>query len=293
MSNDIVNIEQSIIRDIPNIKDLLPSSVSVESFTRAAAIAIATTTDLNEADPTSIITSLSKCAADGLVPDGKEAALVVYNTKTKENGRDVWKKKAQYMPMIDGVLKRARMSGEIANIGAKVVYENDQFEYWIDEQGEHFRHVPNFNDRGEIKLFYSFANLKSGVLVFEVMIKTDVDKVRAASRSGQYGPWKDWYDRMGCKSVTHRLAKRLPNSSEMIQMIEMGEQMNWQRPAEEIKKEREINPIYPDDKFQANFPKWAKIIASGKKSTNEVIDTVQSNFELTDDQKNTIKELSE
>ena len=37
------------------------------------------------------------------LPNGKEAALVVYNTKVKRNGTDVWIKAVQYMPMIAGI----------------------------------------------------------------------------------------------------------------------------------------------------------------------------------------------
>lgn len=211
------------------IYSLLPSHITPESFTRAAAVAMAKSPDLAEADPNTVIMALSDCAKDGLVPDGREAALVVYNSKVKRNGRDEWIKKAQYLPMVDGVLKRARQSGQIDVIAGKAVFEGDEFDYWMDENGEHIKYRPKFVGRGEFVLSFAFAKLKTGELIVEVMTKEEVDRVRAASKGGQYGPWKDWYDRMAVKSALHRLARRLPNASELMDMLEQGQVMDFHK----------------------------------------------------------------
>ena len=142
------------------------------------------------------------------------------------------------MPMVDGVLKRARMSGEVALIGAKAVYVNDQFDYWMDEAGEHYKYSPVFNGRGGFLLVFAYARMTNGELLIEIMIKDDVDKVRAASKTGTYGPWKDWYDRMACKAVLHRLTRRLPNASEIVQMCEKGMNMKF-----DDRTEKEIAPF--------------------------------------------------
>ncbi len=84
--------------------------------------------------------ALTRCAKDGLMPDGREAALIVRSTKVNNQ----FVKKAVYMPMVDGVMKRARQSGQVANIIAKVVYSQDEFEYVIDENGEHLTTVQRF-----------------------------------------------------------------------------------------------------------------------------------------------------
>lgn len=209
------------------IYSLLPSHITPESFTRAAAIAMVKNPDLVQADMNSVIMALSDSAKDGLVPDGREAALVIFNTKQKVNGRDTWVKKAQYLPMVDGVLKRARQSGQVDVIAGKAVYEGDEFDYWLDEHGEHIKYRPNFTNRGVLTLVFAFAKLKSGELIVEVMTKEEIDKVRAASKGSQYGAWADWYDRMGIKSVLHRLARRLPNASELLDMLEAGQEMTF------------------------------------------------------------------
>lgn len=234
--NDLALIQKSLETDLINagVQTVLPDHVKMSSFVRCAAIAMVQGKDLAEADKDSVIMSLTKCATDGLVPDGKEAAMVVYNTNVGTKQQPDWRKMAQYLPMIDGVLKRARMSGQIDSMAAKAVYENDSFDYWLDEDGEHIQYRPTWKTRGPFKLAFAFAKLKTGDLVVEVMTKEDIDKVRASSKTGKFGPWADWYDRMACKTVFHRLARRLPNSSEIVEMCEAGMNMKFERDMGEV-----------------------------------------------------------
>ncbi|WP_338023364.1 recombinase RecT [Arsenophonus nasoniae] len=143
----------------------------------------------------------------------------------------VRKQKAVYMPMVDGVIKRARQSGQVANIIAKVVYAQDEFEYVIDENGEHLTHRPSFVDGDEIVKVYAFAKLNSGELVVEVMSRADVEKIRDTVQSAKYdsSPWVKWFDRMALKTVIHRLARRLPCASELFLMLEVYEGCKFNR----------------------------------------------------------------
>ena len=97
-----------------------------------------------------------------------------------------------------------------------------------------------------MKLAFAFAKLNNGELIVEVMSKADVDKVRKASKTGTYGPWADWYERMACKAVMHRLARRLPNASEIVEMCEQGMNMDF-----DDRTEKEILPVVenPFDKL--------------------------------------------
>lgn len=229
MSMDLATIQNQLNNSLvaAGIQSMLPKGTTMEQFVRCASIAMVQSKDLGEANQDSIIMALTMCAKDGLVPDNKEAALVTFSVNVAPNGQPKqWIKKAQYLPMIDGVLKRARMSGQVASMSAKAVYQNDTFNYWMDENGEHYKYVPDLNgDRGELKLCFAYARLTNGELLIEVMTKADIDKVRAASKTGTYGPWANWYDRMGCKAVMHRLCRRLPNASEVVQMCEQGMNM--------------------------------------------------------------------
>ncbi|WGM08472.1 recombinase RecT (plasmid) [Arsenophonus nasoniae] len=214
MNNVYTNLQSVIMQQ--GIAALLPAQVTPEQFTRTAATALIENTELQNADKQSLVLALTRCAKDGLMPDGREAALVVR------------KQKAVYMPMVDGVIKRARQSGQVANIIAKVVYAQDEFEYVIDENGEHLTHRPSFVDGDEIVKVYAFAKLNSGELVVEVMSRADVEKIRNTVKSAKdlSSPWVKWFDRMALKTVIHRLARRLPCASELFSMFEVHEDAN-------------------------------------------------------------------
>ena len=74
-----------------------------------------------------------------------------------------------------------------------------------------------------IKTIYA-KNRKGGQAV-QSRIAQNVGMVKSASKTGNssYGPWAQWYDRMAVKSALHRLARRLPSSSETAQLIEVSE----------------------------------------------------------------------
>lgn len=232
MSNMLIDIKQNLDRELVPVQSLLPAHISFDRFTHAAAVAIANSEDLRVADGQSIINSLVACAKDGLIPDGREAALVIFKRK---DARGNWTKIAQYMPMIDGVLKRARQSGEISLIATRVVYQNDNFRAWLDDNGEHILYEPTLGARGEMIGALAYARMKSGEIQFEWLNLDDIAKVRAASKNSDKGPWVDWFESMSRKSAAHRLCRRLPNNSEIMEMLERGTEMTWQ-------KEKDITP---------------------------------------------------
>ena len=198
----------------------LPSHIKPEKFQRVVLTVVQSTPDLLEADRQSLFDSCIKCASDGLIPDGREAALTVFNTKIKRGGRDEWIKKVQYIPMLAGIQKRVRNSGLIDSIQAHVIYEKDTFEW---EQGfdERIIHKPFFpGDRGKPVGVYAIAKFKDGSRQFEVMDVAEIERIRAASKTGQYGPWKDWWAEMARKSVFKRLAKWLPLDADVDDLIE-------------------------------------------------------------------------
>jgi phage RecT family recombinase len=205
----------------------LPQSIKPEKFMQIAATAAMLNPQLQECTPASLMTALIQCAKDGLVPDNREAAIVVYN---KKEGSE-WVSVAQYQPMIDGVLKRLRMSSEVPYIAAKPVYDGDHFNYWMDMDGEKFEYRPQFDTskRGDLKLVFAAAKLKTGEMVLEWMPKEEVDKIMYMSKSAvdkktgqlkQNSVWVQHYERMALKTVLHRISRRLPNASEVMEMIE-------------------------------------------------------------------------
>lgn len=271
------------------LKASLPAHLPLERFQRAVMIAVENNMDLLACEPQSLMTSLSRCAQDGLVPDNREAAMVIFNTKSGNN----WVKKAQYMPMVDGVLKRARQSGEISTITARAVYENDQFDYWIDEDGEHVQFRPNLHgDRGGFKLVFAMAKTKSGELIVEPMSKDEVEKVRMSSKNPDKGPWKDWYERMACKSVLHRLSRRLPNSSEIMEMLKHDhEGYNFNDREMKDVNSKPSRDTYTMDSFTAERNKLASMIDSGRQTAQSIIAMKSSKYDIPEDVRSEILSL--
>lgn len=196
----------------PDFQSALPPQIPVEKFIRTTLTAIQMQPELLDTDKRSLLGACMKAAQDGLIPDGREAALVIF--KSKEGP------KTQYMPMVGGILKKIRNSGELASISANVVYEKDQFEYELGDY-ESIKHKPFLGaERGQAIAVYAIARTKDGAVYREVMSVNDVEKVRAASRAGQYGPWVQWWDEMARKTVIRRIAKRLPSSADVDAVIE-------------------------------------------------------------------------
>ncbi|EGR3070280.1 hypothetical protein DMW20_12020 [Vibrio parahaemolyticus] len=212
------------------IEAVLPSHISMDQFVQVAAIAYMKEPKLQEATKETVMMAFSECAKDGLIPNGKEAFINSYkkNVGTRQNPNYVMV--AEYQPMIEGVLKRARNSGDVSFIDVGVVYPEEEFEHWTGIEGKHFKHIPRYDiDRsmGRIHLFYGIAKLKSGEVKVEVMSRSDVDKVREASMSKNGPAWSTWYDRMGLKAVGHRLCRQLPKGSELVAMLEKGDEKDF------------------------------------------------------------------
>lgn len=202
-----------------DLKKMLPPSVPSDKFVRTVQTAITLNPDLAEADKNSVLNACMKAAADGLVLDGREAALTIYNTKVKRNGQEVWVKMAQYIPMVAGIIKRVRNSGEVARLNAFVVHEHDEFEvtYGLEMN---LRHKPNFGKPGEAIGAYAVCLFKDGEVDFEFMSVQQIEGIRARSKAKDSGPWKSDWSEMARKTVIRRLAKRLPVDSDIARVVE-------------------------------------------------------------------------
>lgn len=189
------------------IKASLPAHVPVERFIRVVMTAVQKTPKLLEANKSALFAACLDAAKDGLLPDGREAALIPY-------GQSV-----QYIPMVSGILKKIRNSGELSSISPHVVHENDEFDYYIDEKGEHLRHKPNFQNAGKPTRAYCICLTKDGGVYIEVMTLEQIDAVRKRSKSSGSGPWVTDWEEMAKKTVIRRLAKRLPMSTDIDEMF--------------------------------------------------------------------------
>lgn len=204
-----------------DFKAVLPSNYTFERFMRIIKTAAIQTPDLLIADRASLLISCFKTAQDGLLPDGREAALVIYNTTQKDGTK---KKLVQYMPMVGGILKKIRNSGELASISAHVVYDKDEFDYSLGDD-EHITHKPAMGDRGKALCVYAIVKTKDGAIYREVMSVADVEKIRSLSKSKEGTAWKEHWGEMAKKTVIRRISKLLPMSTDLEQVITRDDEM--------------------------------------------------------------------
>lgn len=206
MSNALQAFKGNLDKMQGQFKMALPEHISPEKFARTALTAVQQNPKLLDCDSKSLFSSLVKCASDGLLPDGREAALVIYGQS------------AQYMPMVYGVRKRMHNSGEVSSIDAQVVYENDDFDYQLGDEPK-IIHKPALENRGKMRLAYCVVRFKDGGILREIMTKDEIYKARECSKAKNNGPWKDWESEMWRKTVLHRAAKAVPTSSDLERFL--------------------------------------------------------------------------
>jgi len=174
----------------------LPENVPASRFQRAAATALMADPKLADGvNFDSFVVALMRSAQAGLLPDGKEAAIVRYGDK------------ATFLAMIGGIRKVAAEYGW--TIDTKVVRANDEFDYELGMEPR-LVHRPALGERGDLRFAYAVARHRDGRREIEVMDAGEIAKVRKSSRASSKGPWVDWEERMWEKSVGHRISKRLP-----------------------------------------------------------------------------------
>lgn len=203
----------------PQFKAALPTHVSPERFVRVVMTAVQTTPALLNADRRTLFAAATKAAQQGLLPDGREGAIVTF------------KDQAQWMPMTAGIMKLVRNSGEISTWSVQAVYENDSFDFCLGDE-EHITHKPALASRGKLIAVYSIVTMKDGEKSREVMSVEDVNAIKARSRSGNSGPWVTDFAEMAKKTVVRRHSKRLPLSTDIDGAIREDDEL-FMPPAEQ------------------------------------------------------------
>lgn len=180
-------------------KNMLPPDVNLERFTAVVVRAVQENPKLLEpaTNKTSLFLACQKAAQDGLLPDKREGALVMY-------GNEV-----QWQPMIGGL--RKRLAGAGFDLRAEVIHENDDFDYSLgDEPYLHHKPAKLGQPRGKVIGAYAVAtHTASGTKYREVMDVAQLDAVQKVSKGG--GPWTGPFKtEMQRKTVGRRLIKSLP-----------------------------------------------------------------------------------
>lgn len=179
--------------------------ISPDVFIRALTTSAQINPDILACSFQSLWTACMRACRDGLLPDGVEGAIVPY------------KDRATWIPMYQGLLRNFRRSGQFRWITAGIVRQGEEFSHFIDEAGEHIKHVPGDNVAAPIEKIYAMATTKDAGLFITVMPVAEANKIRAMSRaSREDSPWKQWPEEMYKKTVLRRLSKLLPTARDRL-----------------------------------------------------------------------------
>jgi recombination protein RecT len=200
------------------IRMALPSHIQVERFERVSLTAVQQNPDLVNPDKVerrSLFGALVRAAQDGLLPDGREGAIVPFRGK------------AQWMPMVAGIMKKVRNSGEIASWEAAAVYEKDTFERLLGDDQRIYHKPYEEGDPGQVVGAYSIVTFKDGTKSRDFMPRWRIDKAREQNPIGKNSlMWTKFYDEGAIKTVIRHHSKRLPMSTDVEAIFERDETMS-------------------------------------------------------------------
>lgn len=206
---------QAVESRLPELKKLLPGDVSVEAFFSHFKTAAIQTPGLLDCSPRSVVIAVVRAANDGLYVDGREAVIVVRNSKRKDG---TWEKVAVYQRMYQGLMKRVRAALPGCRIEARVVRANDHFEVTFGDNPS-IEHAPSYKPatNNPVVAAYAIVTEASGMQHRDVMDVEEIMAIRDRSQNWKpdkpSGPWLDHFGEMAKKTVLNRLAKLLPQAS--------------------------------------------------------------------------------
>lgn len=218
----------------------LPAHVSIDKFLRVAVTALQQRPALLTADRNSLFASIVTAAQLGLLPDEQlgECYFVPF------------KGKVQLIAGYRGLIKLARQ-GDIGHVEAELIHSNDDVLYELGDESR-FSVKVNWQDRGNIVAAYAVAKFRDGGLCARVvMMKHEIDAIRAKSQAANGPAWSDSYSEMARKTVLRRLSKFLPLTTEAQRGFKVSELAEEQNRAVTVDEEGQIIAETADEQIEA------------------------------------------
>jgi recombination protein RecT len=242
MSKELTVNEDKIIKNLvaanmKAIKSILPKHITPERFARIAYTSIVSNPMLARCSQLSLINTIIEASTLGLEIGGamREASLIPFKNNTAKTYE------ATLVVEYPGLIKLAKNTGEIQNISAHPVFENDDFRY---NYGLHpdLIHVPSSGgEKGKLTYAYCIIWYINGGVDFEVVssFEADLAKNKSAAKYKKDSPWnqEDNVPAMWVKTAIRRIMKRVPKASEQrfIKVDEMsGASMSHINPDSDI-----------------------------------------------------------
>ena len=238
----VKNMQQLVLSMQDQIKKALPSVLTGERFSRMILTAMSSTPQLQQCTPKSFLGAMMQAAQLGVEPNTPlgQAYLIPYKNKgTLE---------CSFQLGYKGLIDLAYRSGEVKDIQAHEVHENDVFEYELGLEPK-LKHVPAISNRGPVIMYYAVFHTKDGGYGFEVMSAEDIrehakkyskayssgfevmsaEDIREHAKkyskaySSGYSPWTTNFDEMAKKTVLKKCLKYAPLKTEFVRAMSADE----------------------------------------------------------------------
>lgn len=177
----------------------------------------------------SIVRSVLQAAEVGLElgsPLG-EAYLVPFRNWKKDNQEE-----AQFVAGYKGLIKLMTMAPEVSHVDARLVRENDAFDYELGTAPKitHRPGLGHMRQRGDIVTAYAVIHYANGGHQFDVMDREELDRIRSSAKAnGKNSPWNAHTDEMFRKCPVRRLSKYARLSPLAKRCVELDELSAMQR----------------------------------------------------------------
>jgi recombination protein RecT len=202
------------------LKKALPQFLTVDKLIRIMLTVIRQTPKLQKCSQQSLLACLFGCGQLGLTPEpwlGQAYLVPFWSSKLNCN-------EAVLIPGYRGLIALAKRSGEIVNVAAEAVFENDEFDYDLGTNG-FIKHKKALRDPGELiaawtewKYVPQFSG-DTGAISRGVMPIWRIDEIMEKTKSRDkkkniVGPWITDKAEMARKSIIRNHFKYAPVSVE-------------------------------------------------------------------------------
>ena len=217
MANELItNLTNDLDASLIAVSDALPKDFNKARFLQNTIAVVKANPDLQKYNKTELLTCMLRGSYLGLDFMNKECWLVPYaghvTFQTGYKGDCKFVKKYSIRPLSD--------------VYAKPVRQGDVLDYGVRDGEPYLTWKPlPFND-GEIVGVFAVAFFRDGGMLYEVMSKAEVDKVRRVSKAGSdpRSPWTTWYEQMACKVCLRRLCKGVETDFDNVEQREAWEE---------------------------------------------------------------------
>lgn len=141
----------------------------------------------------------------------------------------------------------------IKSIHSEVVYTNDFFEYYTDENSVKITHKPNVfsKDRGDILGVYAIAYNNDGGSTVAVLKEEEIQQIKSTSQAAgtSYSPWSQSetiQNEMRKKTAIRRLWKTVPKSDKINEASEGIRIFDENHDAKFKQKESDLNNVFEE-----------------------------------------------